>query len=106
MIRTAGRREIAWRPAGGPARAATAQEYSAPLSGGVQTRLQRCRPRAMRRHAARKAIRFTVLVTVDAVAALLAFTVCRAVGAGLLEAVSDPRVSLVQRFPSLSFVSI
>jgi exopolysaccharide biosynthesis polyprenyl glycosylphosphotransferase len=60
----------------------------------------------MRRHAARKAIRFTVLVSVDVVAALLAFTACRALGAGLLEAVTDPGATLPQRFPSLSFVSI
>src|SRR3954468_8645243 len=51
-----------------------------PLPGGVQTRLQRRRPRAMRRHASRLTIRLATLlvgdtvglVIVHAVAALIA----------------------------------
>src|SRR5689334_15334314 len=50
--------------------AATATQHSflrpiTPLPGGVQTRLQRRRPRAMRRHAARLTIRLATLVAGD-----------------------------------------
>lgn len=51
---------------------ATARQHSflrpiTPLPGGVQTRLQRRRPRAMRRHASRLTIRLATLLVGDAV---------------------------------------
>src|SRR5436190_17904477 len=105
MTPATGTKERALRRVGRASRNETPPEFAAPLSGRLQTRLQRSRPRAMRRHAARKLIRLAVLMTVDAIAALLAFSACRALGADLL-ALADPGASLPQRFPSLSFVSI
>jgi exopolysaccharide biosynthesis polyprenyl glycosylphosphotransferase len=99
-----GRREPALRSVARVARSARA-EYAAPLSGRLQTRLQRSRPRAMRRHAARKGIRFAVLMTVDAIAAILAFSTCRVIGTDLLT-VTGSGVVLPQRFPSLFFASV
>src|SRR5690349_6382947 len=43
-----------------------------PLPGGVQTRLQRRRPRAMRRHASRLTIRLAALVAGDVLALVIA----------------------------------
>lgn len=103
MTRATGQRELARRSVRA-VRSSPAQ-HAAPLSGGMQTRLQRSRPRAMRRHAARKAIRWAVLGTVDGLASLLAFTVCRGVAgaAGHAGGGSSP---LGAQFPSLGFVSI
>src|SRR2546423_2893489 len=107
MTRATGKKELVWRPvAGRAARAGATHGFTAPLSGGLQTRLQRGRPRAMRRHAARKAIRLAVLVTVDCLAAMLAFSLCRPVGVSLLDAVASFGGSGEPRFPTLSFVSV
>jgi exopolysaccharide biosynthesis polyprenyl glycosylphosphotransferase len=70
----------------------------------MQTRLQRSRPRAMRRHAARKAIRWAVLGTVDGLASLLAFTICRAAAAMAVRIVTGP-AALAPQFPVVSFVT-
>ena len=103
MIRATGNRDLASRPIRA-IRNGSAHEFSAPLSGGMQTQLQRSRPRAMRRHAARKAVRWAVLGTVDCLVALLAFSLCRAIAVGLLETIKSSSVGL-QQFPSFSFVS-
>src|SRR5438270_12090016 len=66
---------------GGLSRAdtATARQHSyrpiTPLPGGVQTRLQRRRPRAMRRHASRLTIRLATLLAGDALALVIAHAV-------------------------------
>lgn len=104
MTRATGKKKPVWHTVGRPARL-SAHEFAAPLSGGLQTRLQRSRPRAMRRHAARKAIRLTVLLIVDCLAALLAFSFCRALGVGLLEAFSQHAFALALRFPSIAFLA-
>src|SRR5436190_22998819 len=106
MTPATGTKERALRRVGRASRNETPPEFAAPLSGRLQTRLQRSRPRAMRRHAARKAIRLVVLVTVDCVTALLAFSACRALGIRVLHALADSSASLVQRFPGVSFVSV
>jgi exopolysaccharide biosynthesis polyprenyl glycosylphosphotransferase len=59
----------------------------------------------MRRHATRKAIRWTVLATVDLGAALLSFSLCRVLGAGLLQALQGP-ATYPHQFPGHFFVSI
>src|SRR6059058_3236440 len=105
MTRATGKSALAWRPMGRTARNGATHEFAAPLSGGLQTRLQRSRPRAMRRHATRKAIRWAVLATVDFGAALLSFSLCRVLGAGLLQVLRAPATN-AQQFPALSFVSI
>lgn len=100
MTRVTGERELNWRPAGQGARASVVREYVAPLSGGLQTRLQRSRLRAMRRHAARMAIRIGVLISVDCAVSLLSFFVCRSAterwprSLGIAE----------RQFPAVSFI--
>lgn len=101
MTRVTGQKELAWRPVGRAARRAAARDFTVPLSGGLQTRLQRHRPRAMRRHAARKAIRVGVLATVDVLACLLAFFACRTLAGSWLESLGTS----ARQFPAVSFVS-
>ena len=74
MTRAAGNDEVLTRRVVG-ARRIFDLRYASPLSGRAQTRLQRSRPRAMRRHAARTVVRFAVLAGIDSVAAITAFAV-------------------------------
>jgi exopolysaccharide biosynthesis polyprenyl glycosylphosphotransferase len=101
MTRVTGKRELTRWTVGRAARGAAARDFAVPLSGGLQTRLQRSRPRAMRRHAARKAVRFGVLATVDCIASLLAFFACRALVEPWLQSLSASS----QQFPAMAFVA-
>lgn len=60
----------------------------------------------MRRHAARKAIPLALLITIDCVASLIAFALCRALGADWLQSVLARGGSPDQQFPSVWFVPI
>ena len=102
MTRATEKREHVWRPIRA-VRAATAHESAAPLSGGMQTRLQRSRPRAMRRHAARKAVRWAVLGTIDCLAAVAAFSLCRTLALDIMHDTA-PVAGLAVEFPKLTFV--
>src|SRR5438270_3948353 len=70
---------------GGLSRAdtATARQHSyrpiTPLPGGVQTRLQQRRPRAVRRHASRLTIRLATLLAGDAVGLLIVHAIAAVV---------------------------
>ena len=105
MTPAAGKTKLVARAAGHAARRA-AKEFAAPLSGGLQTRLQRSRPRAMRRHAARKAIPLAVLITIDSIAALVAFALCRALGADWLQSTLARSGGVPQQFPSAWFACV
>src|SRR5438045_1159733 len=74
-----------------------------PLPGGVQTRLQRRRPRAMRRHASRLTIRLATLLAGDAVALVIVHAVASLIAARATWGILGAQPLTALGAPSLRF---